>query len=146
MFVYTDSVFVPLIQILFGYMTFTCGFYIKNRLAFIDKKNAPIIEGTMFFALFLLKKHGSIGFAGGTIPNELIFIASSLLDFIFLYSLSVIIKTNKVIKLQNIVYAISEPSLWILALHFFCFKILSIIYVLLTNISIKKIADFPVIE
>lgn len=145
-FVCTDSVFAPLMQILLGYITFTCGFYFKNRLAFIDKKNAPIIAGTMFFALFLLKKHGSIGFAGGTIPNVLFFIASSLLGFIFLYSLSVMIKNNKVIKLQNIVYTISESSLWILALHFLCFKIVSIIYVLLTNISINKIADFPVIE
>lgn len=124
-----------------AYIVYVVGVLLKRY----DTLISPIyaVHGMLasFVLLCVLSNYGTISMADGKIVNVLFFLLVSLLGWTFLKAVS--FKMN---FCKGIMRLLNESSLWIMALHFLSFKLVSLVYIKLTRLPIVLLASFPVIH
>ncbi len=122
------------------------GYYLKSRNSFesfADKTSwllpASIIIvtiGTVFSKANMASSNPS-----RVVPYFIIAVAGT----IGVYSLSKYINSRTRV-LKNILIIVGENTLTILTWHFLCFKLISLLIILVHGLPIQRLAEFPVIE
>lgn len=124
-----------------AYIVYVIGMKLKQY----DVLNGRVytIRGALasFILLCILSNYGTISMAEGKIVNILFFLLASLLGWIFLNAISL-----KMDFCKGFMRLLNESSLWIMALHFLAFKLVSWIYIKLLRLPIVLLASFPVIQ
>lgn len=95
-----------------------------------------------FIALCLLSRYGKIDMASGNITNIVFFLAASFAGWFLLYSIA----SCKGIRENKFLIYTGQHTLSILVLHFLAFKIVTFIYILISNKDMLYLAAFPVIR
>lgn len=95
-----------------------------------------------FITLCLLSRYGKIDMASGNITNIVFFLAASFAGWFLLYSIA----SCKGIRENKFLIYTGQHTLSILVLHFLAFKIVTFIYILISNKNMLYLAAFPVIR
>ena len=95
------------------------------------------------FGLAILTRIGRIELGAGLIVNVPFFTVSSLMGWHMILSFSIIIK--KVLPYRFFIY-LGKHTMSIMLFHFIAFKIVTFMYVLISNSSIDLLKDFPVLN
>lgn len=93
------------------------------------------------FILLILNNLGSIEMNVGKDTNVIYYLIVSLAGWNIIYIVSSL-KNSLNYKLSYI----GKKSIWILGLHFLCFKLISLLYIFITNKPIILLAHYPVIK
>ena len=133
---------------------FTCYFlylignrYIKYVNTFIEKNKWTVnlfISIMMWLILFLFGKVGTIEISKALYTNFWFFAITSVVGWIFIYSISCVIDNIK--GLNDILSYVGKESIAILGIHFMAFKVVSFCYLEMNKLDISLLSDFPVIE
>lgn len=95
------------------------------------------------FGLALLTRIGKIELGAGLIVNVPFFTISLLMGWHMTFSISIIIK--KYLPYRFFIY-LGIHTMPIMLFHFIAFKIVTLVYVFITNSSIDLLKDFPVLN
>lgn len=111
----------------------------------ISSRVKPIYILILSTAILLLLYHnGTVSLARNIYPNPAFLIVASVAGWAMLYSLGTMLQNAR--PITNILQYISIHSVPIVGLHFLCFKIVSLIAVLVLELESYMIAAFPVLE
>lgn len=154
---------VSLLMLVFGYLCSirgvtgkgiaqTASFYIlyfighlfaiyKNKCTDIHWKKWLILLLGSFIGLIFLNHYGSIDLAGNSYENPFFLLSTSILGWLFLYSISYFIKNVRAIK--NTMICIGKNTLSVLILHFLAFKLVGIVVVAYYEVPAFCLASFP---
>lgn len=126
-----------------AFVVFQAGVFLHNTCLnreFSRHKYKVIIVS--FIVLCLLSKYGKIDMASGSITNIVFFLAVSFAGWFLLYSIA----SCKGIRENKFLIYIGQHTLSILVLHFLAFKIVTFMYLLISNKDMLYLAVFPVIR
>lgn len=92
-------------------------------------------------ALFVLSKLGYVALNGNSYTDPIFLIVCSLLGWAWIYSLSTLI--SKIKYLNNCISYLGQNTMPIVILHFMCFKIITLLGIIINNDDITKLSSFP---
>lgn len=121
------------------FMAFLIGIFLKHYDSIL--KYNVFFCMISFISLYLLSLYGTLEISQGIIINPLFYIFASLSGWILLRSFAVLQS-----KKQKIFQYLGNNTMPILLLHFLSFKIISFIYLFITNQPLLLLASFPVLN
>ena len=130
-------------QVLTCYILFDFGRKISKYKMETKDSTKMLIMITSFMLLVILNKLGTIELSQHKYTNPIYFISVSILGWYFIYELSYFVSKTK--KLASSLQYIGENTMPIIFCHFFAFKIINLIGVLILNKDITMISTFPVL-
>lgn len=115
----------------------------KNIKKFVGNTKVGIAVLLISFVLLLiLNNFGRIELLLGEIQNPLFFISASVLGFCLLYYIAFFIY-KYLSPLKVLLLVIGKNTIWILALHFFVFKLVNLLIVSVMGLSEELISVSP---
>jgi len=115
----------------------------KNIKKFVGNTKVGIAVLLISFVLLLiLNNFGRIELLLGEIQNPLFFISASVLGFCLLYYIAFFI-CKYLSPLKELLLVIGKNTIWILALHFFVFKLVNLVIVSVMGLSEDLISVSP---
>lgn len=109
-----------------------------------NRSNNWITLMISLLVLVLGYHRGYISIADNSIENPLFFVMMSLAGWFFIYSIAELL-VERHFKFNDVITYISIHSVPIIALHFLCFKIVSVVAVIAYGMEKYMIAAFPVL-
>ena len=126
-----------------AFIVFQAGVFLHNTCLYnkfsTDRYKVMVIS---FIILCLLSRYGKVDIASGSITNIVFFLAASFSGWFLLYSIA----SCKYIRENKFLIYTGQHTLSIMALHFLAFKIVTSIYLLISNKDMLCLAAFPVIR
>lgn len=124
--------------------------YIMKNSQLMNKlccSKLKIVVSIIVSAVILLLGYriGYISIDSNTIENPVFFILMSISGWILIYSVSHILDEYNVPGIKILTY-LSKHSVWIIALHFLCFKLISLIQIYIYGYELYCLAAFPVLN
>lgn len=95
-----------------------------------------------FMVLLICNQMGTVAFSSGKITNIFFLLVASIAGWYLLYSLAVVLP----VKIKRYLSYIGKHSIAILLFHLLCFKLVSIIYTIVTCEKWVYVAAFPSIK
>lgn len=94
-----------------------------------------------FIGLCFMTRYGTISISAGIITNTLFFLISSFMGWVMLYAVS-----QHLGRMKNLIQLVNKSSIWVMALHFLSFKIVTLTYIKYNNLPEMLLASFPVLD
>lgn len=128
------------------YLLFFVGCFIKHFRLITRNIKIDICTISIAVVVLILSNHfiGSISLASNYYINPLYLIFMSIIGWYMLYAISDLLLFFKVNLLVKVLSYISMRSISILGLHFLCFKIVTVIGVMMNKYDNYLIASFPI--
>ncbi|MFG6328327.1 MAG: acyltransferase [Lachnospiraceae bacterium] len=126
-----------------AFAVFQTGVFVHN--ACLDKRfsrHKYKVIVISFLLLCLLNRYGKVNMSSGNITNIVFFLAVSITGWVLLYSIA----SCKSIRENKLLIYIGQHTLSIMVLHLLAFKIVTWIYILISNRDVLLLAAFPVIS
>ncbi len=126
-----------------AYLAFLSGVII-HKINIMDKiyRNKYKVSIVTFLLLCVLNNFGSVNMSSGKITNPLFFLTVSILGWFMLYSIA----SYPYIKENRLLVFIGQHTLGIMLFHLLAFKIVTFVYLFLSNEKMLLLATFPVIK
>lgn len=126
-----------------AFLAFLSGVFLHstNFVAKVSKYKYRIIIICLLL-LYLLSSKGKVNMSTGQITNVIFFLICSIAGWFLLYSIALC----NGIKDNILLIYIGQHTLSILAFHFLAFKIVTFIYLWISNKNMLRLATFPVIK
>lgn len=125
------------------YIFFDFGRNFKTFKIELSKYKRLLLLLISFILLLILNNLGTIEISKNIYTNLTFYISVSIIGWIFVYELSYFFTKTNIIK--NIFIYIGQNTMSILILHFFIFKIINFIGVIITKEDISLMSTFPVL-
>lgn len=124
------------------YMAFLMGFFAKQ----LDMKkycNKWWVAGIAFASLVLLSRIGTIEMSAAHIQNPLFFIIASYAGWIMLYYIATILMRYE--GIHRCLEYIGKHTMSVLCMHLLAFKLVSFVYIIVSNKPAYLLASFHII-
>ena len=140
----TNSIWGGVNRVLSYYCLFYLGAVLRelHKMAYTEKYHYWKM-GVAFLILVLCNQIGSIALDENRYENPAFLLAVSICGWVLLYEVAQELKKSKL--LVDVIVCCGQNSMAIVVLHFLCFKIISLIGVVVYNQPREKIAAFPVL-
>lgn len=126
----------------FGFILLLCGYVFKQK-EHIIRRYSGVIVAFSFVVCVIYAIYRPLFYSSSPLTiDRLDYLIPSILGCLFIYFLC----SWRYLKNQKYLIYIGSHTLIILALHFLSFKLISWIYILLSNSDIKLLAQFAVLE
>lgn len=139
------DIHVPIVGVgskeLIALLVFLVGYLCKNKKNTLSLRNVPFAIIVALIGSFLWP----MSYLSVTWWKIIPWVTSSVLCTMAIIELCQLLDKRKFVFKSILVY-IGNNTLSILALHFLCFKIVSLLIICIHNLSIKRLAEFPVIQ
>lgn len=123
------------------------GVIIKKFTLMKILENKVVKEIFLFGSCIMIiigKNIGTISVVGNRFKDPVFFLLMSISGWILVWSIAKIIVKGKKIILKNLCY-ISQHSVYIIGLHFLCFKLVSLAAVIIYAYPAYRLAEFPIL-
>lgn len=128
------------------YILFYMGYFVAthNISEILTKSNMKYLYlGISFAVLIVMNQLGTIDLIDNIYPNPAFLIICSVSGWIFIYVIADLI--GKLKHFKNVLVCLGQNTLFILVLHYTCFKIVSYIGVLVDGKPKYCVAAFPIL-
>lgn len=129
------------------YSLIYCGVIIKKFELMKKLENEMfrlVIVGISGITIIVGKNIGTISVVGNKFNDPIFFLVMSISGWILVWSVAKMISKSKIFIL-NVLSYISQHAVYIIGLHFLCFKLISLIAVIMYNYPSYRLAEFPIL-
>lgn len=125
-----------------GYFAYMLGTLIKKSRVIEEIKvgNSKWMVASIVL-LCIINGFGKIELNVGHIENIVFYTIASLTGWILIRALA-----SSTLKINSFLSYVGRKSIWILGLHFLCFKLVSIVWIKVTGMQMVYLAAYPVIK
>lgn len=124
------------------YIAYMIGILLRKYETNLKKVYSIYGFGVSFIVLLIFSSIATISISEGKIVNIVFYVIATVCGWIMLYVVS--LKLGNTVK--NIILLINGSALWIMALHFLAFKIITFTYISVRGLPVYLVASFPVIQ
>lgn len=125
-----------------GYFAYMLGILIKKSRVIekikVGNSNWMLV---LIVLLCIINGIGKIELNVGHIENIVFYTIASLAGWFLIRALA-----SSTLKINSFLSYVGRKSIWILGLHFLCFKLVSIVWIRITGIQMVYLAEYPVIK